>query len=216
MRTNEPKQSDQLIIAPSQTTTHRRVTRRRLLLVIGGLVLVALLGYFAIGAYVAAKLTQVERKAQSTSPAEYGLPFEDATVRARDGLALAGWFIPATDSDRAVVLVHGHTSCRSSFPQWANTNHPDRNHRHIHRNRSRANRWDLRFPEANTASQWGIPRSNPRPSNLRTVCSCTLRRNTILRIRFWSHSRSRSCRGHPARHQLSCRLFLHYLDPAPE
>lgn len=113
MQTNEPEQSDQPIAAPSQTTTHRRVTGRRLLLVVGGLVLLILLGYFAVGAHVAVELTKVEREAQSTSPAEYGLPFEDTTVRARDGLALAGWFIPAAESDRAVVLVHGHTTCRS-------------------------------------------------------------------------------------------------------
>lgn len=80
----------------------------------GALVLVALiLGYLAVGAYVVLRLTYPVRQAQTTSPAAYGLSYEDVRIRARDGLMLAGWFIPAPGSQRAVVLVHGKDSCRS-------------------------------------------------------------------------------------------------------
>lgn len=49
-----------------------------------------------------------------TTPADFGLPFEEITV-ASDGLALAGWFIPARDGARGpgVVVVHGWESTRS-------------------------------------------------------------------------------------------------------
>jgi len=91
-----------------------RFPRRRPLVLVGASVLVvAVLGYLAIGTYVATRLTYPARKAQTNSPAAHGLAFEDVTVRARDGLALAGWFIPAPGSQRAVLLVHGKDSCRS-------------------------------------------------------------------------------------------------------
>src|SRR5262245_38798080 len=54
------------------------------------------------------------------SPADAGWPFEDVTIRAADGVALHGWFIPAArDSERAgaergtqpgltVLFLHGN------------------------------------------------------------------------------------------------------------
>lgn len=113
METKSNEFKEPTLMATGRATARRRVTGRRLLLAFVGLVLVVGLGYLAVGGYVAAQLTEVEHQPQSTTPAEHGLDFEDTTVRTRDGLALAGWFIPATESERAVVLVHGHTACRS-------------------------------------------------------------------------------------------------------
>jgi uncharacterized protein len=42
------------------------------------------------------------------SPGEFGLAFEEITFPAADGLMLSGVWIPADDSDRAVVILHGH------------------------------------------------------------------------------------------------------------
>lgn len=81
--------------------------------VLGGLGLAGAAGYLAVGTYVAIHLTRPGRQAQSASPAEYGRDFEEVTVRSRDGLKLAAWFIPAPGSDRAIVFVHGKDSCRS-------------------------------------------------------------------------------------------------------
>ncbi|RME44590.1 MAG: alpha/beta fold hydrolase [Chloroflexi bacterium] len=102
----------QMRTAPAPVS-RRRFTARRLALALGVLMVLALVGYFAVGAYVATQLTRPERKVQSSTPADFGLQFQDTTVRARDGLALAGWFIPNTATDRAVVLVHGRGACRS-------------------------------------------------------------------------------------------------------
>ena len=46
--------------------------------------------------------------AQVRSPAEFGLDFEEVTFKAADGLRLCGWWIPNVESDRVVVIMHGH------------------------------------------------------------------------------------------------------------
>jgi pimeloyl-ACP methyl ester carboxylesterase len=42
------------------------------------------------------------------TPAEYGLEFEELTFKAADGLQLQGCWIPASASERAVIILHGH------------------------------------------------------------------------------------------------------------
>ncbi len=91
-----------------RTTVWRRVWP--VLLVLG---LLAVVVYFAIGAVVFSRLTLVTRQPQGATPAAFNVPFEDVQVRSRDGLALAGWFMPRQGSDRALLLVHGKGSCRS-------------------------------------------------------------------------------------------------------
>ena len=53
-------------------------------------------------------LTRRHMPDKTRSPAEYGLPFEDVSFPARDGLTLRGWWIPAMDSECAVIFLHGH------------------------------------------------------------------------------------------------------------
>jgi pimeloyl-ACP methyl ester carboxylesterase len=113
MRISEREQTEQPTIVASQATLRRRITGNRLLVACGALALVAVLGYFAICSYVATQLTKPDRHSQITSPAAFGLQFEETTVTARDGVALASWFIPNLESDRAIVLVHGKGQCRS-------------------------------------------------------------------------------------------------------
>ncbi len=43
-----------------------------------------------------------------TSPADYGLTYEEVSFPSRDGLTLRGWFIPADRARGAVVFCHGH------------------------------------------------------------------------------------------------------------
>lgn len=42
------------------------------------------------------------------SPADHGLAFEDVSFKTSDDLTLRGWYIPAPDSARTVVLCPGH------------------------------------------------------------------------------------------------------------
>lgn len=43
-----------------------------------------------------------------TSPADYGLAYEEVRFPSRDGLMLHGWFIPASPTRGTVVFCHGH------------------------------------------------------------------------------------------------------------
>lgn len=53
------------------------------------------------------------------TPADFGLPYEDARFRASDGPVLAGWYVPSRNG-AAVVLLHGASSTRTStLPQAA-------------------------------------------------------------------------------------------------
>ncbi|MFQ6102238.1 MAG: alpha/beta hydrolase [Anaerolineae bacterium] len=43
-----------------------------------------------------------------TSPADYGLAYEDVAFPSRDGVALRGWFIPADPARGTIIFCHGH------------------------------------------------------------------------------------------------------------
>ena len=59
------------------------------------------------------------------TPAIFGLEYEEVRFPARnDGLKIAGWFIPNSDSQSAIILIHGKNENRASamsgtFPQFA-------------------------------------------------------------------------------------------------
>jgi fermentation-respiration switch protein FrsA (DUF1100 family) len=61
-----------------------------------------------IGLVMSLYMTHRFGLAEVHSPAEDGLDFEEVTFDATDALTLHGWWIPATGSDRAVVIMHGH------------------------------------------------------------------------------------------------------------
>ena len=45
------------------------------------------------------------------NPAEYHLDYVDVAFPTPDGLTLVGWWIPAPNSERAVIILHGHGGC---------------------------------------------------------------------------------------------------------
>ncbi len=45
---------------------------------------------------------------EATSPADYGLAYEDVSFPSRDGVTLRGWFIPAEPARGCVIFCHGH------------------------------------------------------------------------------------------------------------
>ena len=53
-------------------------------------------------------LTKRSFLAEIRSPTEVGSVFEEVTFKSTDGISLAGWWIPAPDSDRAIIQLHGH------------------------------------------------------------------------------------------------------------
>ncbi len=56
-------------------------------------------------------------------PSELNLQFENISFETSDDLTLYGWFIPAVKSDKAVILVHGHTANRNEGMRWVRPFH---------------------------------------------------------------------------------------------
>ena len=54
------------------------------------------------------------REATGLSPALYGLEFAEVRVKSRDGLELAGWWVPGGRERKAALLVHGLNASKSS------------------------------------------------------------------------------------------------------
>ena len=77
--------------------------------------MVTLLAYAGVSVVVAERVTKPYRRALASSPAVFGLQYEDVTFPSTgDAVTLRGWFLPAKGSDRVVVvIVHGRNSNRA-------------------------------------------------------------------------------------------------------
>jgi pimeloyl-ACP methyl ester carboxylesterase len=85
-------------------------------LLIAGLSLVVLLVlvFIGISAYLGYSLTRVERAPVSGSPADIGLAYEDVSFPSLyKDLTLRGWFLSAENSNRVIIMVHGNGSSRN-------------------------------------------------------------------------------------------------------
>lgn len=63
----------------------------------------------------------IPRPANSATPDQFNLPFEDHRIPAEspDGIALHGWVIPAENATKLAVLYHGYCDTKSSMLQGA-------------------------------------------------------------------------------------------------
>lgn len=73
-----------------------------------GVVIVTLTGVLGLAWALSGRLMARRVPDAPTSPADYGLDYEEVSFRSRDGLTLCGWFIPADPARGTVVLCHGH------------------------------------------------------------------------------------------------------------
>jgi len=76
--------------------------------------LLALLGfvfgympYFLASVFTIRTFQMKDPENQGVTPATLGLSSEDVTFKARDGVSLSGWWVPAPAAKGTVVLVHG-------------------------------------------------------------------------------------------------------------
>ena len=87
---------------------------RRGLVLCTSVFLVALLAYAGVSLVVADTLTKPYRRPLTSSPAAFDLAYENVTFPSSgDGIPLRGWFVPAAESDRVVLIVHGRNSNRT-------------------------------------------------------------------------------------------------------
>ncbi len=76
--------------------------------VVAGLVAAVSAMVVTVGLILSRMMTHRFGLTEIQTPADYGLPFEEVTFSAADGLRLRGWWIPAHGSERAVIVMHGH------------------------------------------------------------------------------------------------------------
>ncbi len=75
--------------------------------------------FFAIPARMAWSLTHPPRAPIDATPAQYGLPYENVSFAARDGVPLSGWWIRGTTRADRVVLVHGYRNNKAAMLDYA-------------------------------------------------------------------------------------------------
>jgi len=108
---------------PARLQTHTRTVRpgrprrwpvKALGWTAAALVLLAAVAVLGISVYVGWSLTHAERRPVDRTPAELGLAYESVEFPSTDGITLRGWFLPAADSPRTIILAHGIHSNRLS------------------------------------------------------------------------------------------------------
>ncbi len=100
----------------SHSTRPRSSAWRTILWVAAGLVIFVLIAYLGVSAYAASVLSKPARiiDTETYNPGVYGLDYEDVALQSRgDATNIAGWYIPSTENQRAIILVHGYNDSRT-------------------------------------------------------------------------------------------------------
>ncbi len=79
-------------------------------LIAAGIIVAAALGLKLLALALEPRLTFMPLREIPFSPADLGLPFEDAWITTEDGLRIHGWFIPGREAGRAAGGAPGATS----------------------------------------------------------------------------------------------------------
>ena len=71
--------------------------------------------YFGLSAYMAMTLTRTDRKEITITPERLGLIYENISFSSDgDSILVKGWFIPASGSNRIIIMVHGRAYHRAN------------------------------------------------------------------------------------------------------
>lgn len=76
---------------------------------------VGTIGFGAVSAFFAYRFTTPARRALAVAPEKFLGAHEVVRFPARDGVMLAGWFVPRADTTKAVVLLHGYGTTRTQM-----------------------------------------------------------------------------------------------------
>lgn len=82
--------------------------------IIIGILLLLIIGYFGASLFIANKLSTNNPKPVPIDKTEIAENGEDVEFLAPDGIKLVGWFFPRDDSEKVVILVHGHGETRAN------------------------------------------------------------------------------------------------------
>ena len=78
------------------------------MIIILWVLIIFILLILSVGLVLSFYFTHRGQLGETHSPDEYGLQFEPVEFKAMDGLTLRGVWIPASSSDKAVIILHGH------------------------------------------------------------------------------------------------------------
>jgi dipeptidyl aminopeptidase/acylaminoacyl peptidase len=82
---------------------------KKLMIIVLALVVLVVVAFIGVSAYLGYSMTRVERVPVTGSPAEYGLAYEEVSFPSLyKDLTLRGWFLPVEGSGRVVIMVHGN------------------------------------------------------------------------------------------------------------
>jgi fermentation-respiration switch protein FrsA (DUF1100 family) len=72
------------------------------------IILVLVVAFLGISAYLGNSMTAVERLPITETPEICGLAYEEVSFPSRvDELSLSGWYLPAEDGEEVIIMVHG-------------------------------------------------------------------------------------------------------------
>jgi pimeloyl-ACP methyl ester carboxylesterase len=87
---------------------------KKFLIIVPALVVLVVVAFVGVSAYLGYSMTRVERVPVTGSPAEYGLAYEDISFQSLyKDLTLYGWFLPVEGSGRVVIMEHGNGQNRN-------------------------------------------------------------------------------------------------------
>lgn len=100
-------------------------------------VIIFVLGFFGVGLWSAWLITHPSRIESGLTPKNFNLPFEEVMLTTRDGLSIAGWFIPApplagrdspsSAGQPALIILHGYPAEKGDMLFIANALHGEFN-----------------------------------------------------------------------------------------
>jgi len=78
-----------------------------LLAVVAGLVMLSLWGFYIS--------IRPPRLTSQVTPRDFGLDYDNINLTTKDGLRLAGWFIPNQETDKTIILLHGYPADKGNI-----------------------------------------------------------------------------------------------------
>lgn len=112
----------------TQSTSRRKLRWQIIIRITLGILVSLVVGYVALSVYAGHSLTTPKRIFEPEKALVFAIPPEEIKFPAAEGLEIAGWFIPSTASDKALILVHGRNVSRTKnfdgkFPDFGAVMH---------------------------------------------------------------------------------------------
>lgn len=104
-------------------STNRKPPSYLALKLAAGISALLVVGYLGISAYAGHTLSTPKQSFDPLKASVFSVPPQDVQFRTSDNLEVKGWFIPATKTDKVLILVHGLNSSRTlelagKFPEF--------------------------------------------------------------------------------------------------